>query len=374
MQKHSYCLAKHMARQGIEVDVYYVNTHSYPENLGPAAFFGAEAARNIELVPVGSPRTVYFPGHHYFDCYVKSRAVHTELARRAEKVRFVYAQGYMGWETLRQRRRGAGLPPVGVNFHGLEAFQDESYGSVADRVLRLISRPCVRANLRRADVQLSLGGKLDHIIRRETDGSTPIIHSPNGIEEDWLAGPVPRTPHSPRRFVFVGRHTRRKGIEELYAAIRRLSGKHSFECRFIGPIPEDCKLDTPETTYHGLISDEAELRELLRACDVLICPSYAEGMPTVILEAMASGLPVIATNVGAVDTVVEPGNGWLIPSHDQDALTCTMTDTLKTPDDELAAMGMAAVKTIRDRWLWSHVAARTTASLRDYIVSSQENR
>ncbi|MGB0418765.1 MAG: glycosyltransferase family 4 protein, partial [Opitutales bacterium] len=73
---------------------------------------------------------------------------------------------------------------------------------------------------------------------------------------------------------------------------------------FIGPIPKEKQLDLPWVQYRGSVSDQDALKAELDQGDVLVCPSYSEGMPTVILEAMARGLAIVATDVGATCELV----------------------------------------------------------------------
>jgi len=78
-------------------------------------------------------------------------------------------------------------------------------------------------------------------------------------------------------------------------------------------------------SFLGSVSDEEKLAALQRA-DVFLLPSYAEGQPLSILEAMAAGLPVISTPVGSIAEVLEDGtNGYLVPPGDVDALAGAMT-------------------------------------------------
>ena len=117
------------------------------------------------------------------------------------------------------------------------------------------------------------------------------------MQKNGYANPK-KTPNCQRlrylheKFVFVGRNERRKGIEELNAAIRQLKTEKlpPYEIHFIGPIPREHQLTGDHIFYHGEIRDTQKIKELLRASDILICPSHSEGMPNVILEGMASGL------------------------------------------------------------------------------------
>ena len=100
-------------------------------------------------------------------------------------------------------------------------------------------------------------------------------------------------------------------MEELHAVLKHWT-ESQMEFVFIGPIPKKKQLVFPWVQYRGSIVDSEELKAELDEGDVLVCPSYSEGMPTVILEAMARGLAIIGTDVGATRELVDDGNGHLI--------------------------------------------------------------
>ncbi|MDI6839376.1 MAG: glycosyltransferase family 4 protein [bacterium] len=95
-----------------------------------------------------------------------------------------------------------------------------------------------------------------------------------------------------------------------------------------------CKLGLTETVL--FLGDRADIPELLAISDIFVLASLNEGMGRVIIEAMASGLPVVATNVGGIPTVVVDGvTGILIPSKDSESLSQAILHLLK--DKELAS-------------------------------------
>jgi colanic acid/amylovoran biosynthesis glycosyltransferase len=92
------------------------------------------------------------------------------------------------------------------------------------------------------------------------------------------------------------------------------------------------------------------VREEIAAARALVLPSFAEGLPVVLMEAMALGRPVISTFVAGVPELVQPGvNGWLVPAGDIDALAGAMKTCLQTSVAELASMGAAARERVRAR-------------------------
>jgi glycosyltransferase involved in cell wall biosynthesis len=137
-------------------------------------------------------------------------------------------------------------------------------------------------------------------------------------------------PAQPVRLLFVGGDFRRKGGETLLTAFRR-------------HLTPGCELDivTREQVdtsglanvriHHGLGPNAPELMALYARADVFIFPTLADTLPLVNMEAMASGLPVVTTNVGALTEEIEDGvTGFLVPPLDADALG---TATRRLVDD-----------------------------------------
>ena len=138
----------------------------------------------------------------------------------------------------------------------------------------------------------------------------------------------PRLPHPPstRRVLFVGRLVAKKGVGDLVEACRILKERSMrFECRIIGegPLREQlaeqiasCGL-THEIIMSGALDQDAVL-EAMRGARVLALPSVVtdsgdrDGLPTVLLEALAVGLPVVSTNVAGIPEIIEPETSGLL--------------------------------------------------------------
>jgi glycosyltransferase involved in cell wall biosynthesis len=98
---------------------------------------------------------------------------------------------------------------------------------------------------------------------------------------------------------------------------------------------------------------------VLDRCNVLICPSHSEGMPNVILEAMARGLFILATDVGATDVLVKDGeNGKLILSGDKNELFNAIKEIVELSPNELAAKGLIGRSYAQQKFAWSTIAAQ----------------
>jgi glycosyltransferase involved in cell wall biosynthesis len=102
-----------------------------------------------------------------------------------------------------------------------------------------------------------------------------------------------------------------------------------------------CKLETT-VRITGWISNN-DVREHILAARALILPSFAEGLPVVIMEAMALRRPVVSTYVAGIPELVSTGeNGWLVPSGDIEALTRVIQTCLDAPSELLKQMGDTA--------------------------------
>ena len=93
--------------------------------------------------------------------------------------------------------------------------------------------------------------------------------------------------------------------------------------------------------------------------DILICPSYSEGMPTVILEAMARGCAIIATNVGANCTMIDNSNGWLIDGDIKSGLKSSLVEALSLPKNKLLNMKKESVNIVSKNFMWEKVIEKT---------------
>jgi glycosyltransferase involved in cell wall biosynthesis len=133
----------------------------------------------------------------------------------------------------------------------------------------------------------------------------------------------------------AGRLSPEKGFDILIEAARQLVRKES-SLGFIlfgdGVLREKLSRQVADAGLRGtfvLAGFRNDLDQLLPFCDLLALPSYTEGLPNVVLEAFAAGVPVVATAVGGTPEVVEDGNsGYLVPSGDPASLAARMLDTL----------------------------------------------
>jgi glycosyltransferase involved in cell wall biosynthesis len=354
MQKHSYYLAKYLAASGVQVDLYHV-----PGDEEELAGFTDAEKKNINSFVIPFPTLGNSPGHYIRESYDFSIRIY-KLMKQSRRPDFIYAKGFTAWETLNQKSKGADLPPVGVNLHGYEMFQKQP-SLAAWFKSRLLLRSPALFQVKNADFLFSYGGKITGIIESLGVSKHRILEIPTGISPDWIHAANAKV-NQPRRFVFVGRYERRKGIEELSAVIKRMQGT-DWEFHFVGPIPSDKKIARPSVVYHGEIRDAEKLRNLLRTMDVLVCPSHSEGMPNVIMEALATGLAIIATDTGATSVMANDQNGWLIPPANESVLEEVMRKAINCTAEELFEKKKAATNLVQEKFSWEKIAIETKAKI-----------
>ena len=162
---------------------------------------------------------------------------------------------------------------------------------------------------------------------------------PNGIDRPPS---VPVTRDTQRlHLLFVGCLGQRKGLEYLITAMRQLreervvlhivgSAEDETYFRYLQNLVRQWALEN-EVAFHGMVTQEALWRFYAEA-DIFVFPSLWEGFGIVLLEAMAFGLPVVATRAGAIPELVDDGeNGLLVLPADSDALAAAIARLIEDP-------------------------------------------
>lgn len=174
--------------------------------------------------------------------------------------------------------------------------------------------------------------------------------------------PIPPTP----RIICVGRLCSQKGQLLLLEALRELDKKgENFEAILAGDgemrdIVERRIMEyglKRKVRITGWISGD-QVKEEILASRAMVLPSFAEGLPVVIMEALALQRPVVSTYVAGIPELVEhKKNGWLVPAGSVEDLVITLQEVLATPDEQLMLMGKAGAQAIH-RWHNSTVEAK----------------
>lgn len=218
-------------------------------------------------------------------------------------------------------------------------------------ILTLKQYPARRAGtvaaLRQADAVIAVSKHLAGEL--ETLGVDPsrvhVVY--NGIDTQRF---VPRDKADAKRelgwdatptILFVGNLAPVKQVDVLLAACKQLvdSGV-SFRCRIVGDGPLRTSLEatakrdalTNHVAFHGVV-DHAELPAWFQAANVVCLPSRSEGVPNVLLEAMACGTPFVASNVGGIPEIASDTIDHLVPAGDSSALAASIRECLRSSHD-----------------------------------------
>jgi glycosyltransferase involved in cell wall biosynthesis len=152
----------------------------------------------------------------------------------------------------------------------------------------------------------------------------------------------------------VGRLSEQKGHLLLVEAASKLAAKGlKFKLVFVGD--GDLRSEIESLIAQFKIQEyieitgwatNAEVRQQILDSQILVLPSFAEGLPVVLMEALALSRPVISTYIAGIPELIEPGkNGWLVPSGSVESLVTVMATALQTPREKLEEMGkLGAVK------------------------------
>jgi colanic acid/amylovoran biosynthesis glycosyltransferase len=194
------------------------------------------------------------------------------------------------------------------------------------------------------------------------------------VGESFVRAATPVDPDS-RTFLCIGRFNVEKGHLLLLDAFARLV-EAGVDARLVlagdGQLRREIESriaalgisDRVEIT--GWI-DEAGVRRLIRECRAVVMSSFAEGLPVVLMEALALGRAAIATSIAGIPELVQPGvSGWLVPAGNAPALADAMDAALSAPAHRLDAMAAAGRTAVIER----HSAATEAAKLESLLLAA----
>lgn len=213
--------------------------------------------------------------------------------------------------------------------------------------------------------------------------STKLRFIPNGIDTK-IFQPAPKSnylhslikiPPETSLVGFIGRLSPEKG-PEMFIRMARITHKKLKNCHFVlvgeGPMRGELQneIDEHDLTGHvHMVGLQRDMTKIYPCLDLVVSTSYSEAMPLVIVEAMASGLPVVATNVGGVVDIVEVGDtGLLKQPGDTEGLANDVV-TLMTSNSTRMRMGEAARKRAEEKFDLSDSVAQTAQLLRSLTQS-----
>jgi glycosyltransferase involved in cell wall biosynthesis len=227
------------------------------------------------------------------------------------------------------------------------------------RLYHRLAAPLIRFIWRRADAVVANSDGLRRLAA-SFDGAVSIEVIPNGValeefdqsKRNWTAA----------RILIVGRLAYQKGIDLLLQSLVELK-ELAWTLSIVGDGPEKPELERmvdilelkERVTFQGWM-DKASVHAQLAQATLFAYPSRDEGMPNAVLEAMAAGLPVIATHIAGNEELILHGkNGLLVPKDDSNALRDALRELI--PDaQQRARMGAASRAIVEGKYSWQRTA------------------
>lgn len=254
-----------------------------------------------------------------------------------------------------------GGPPWSFTAHGPEEFDKPKFISLPEKIRRA-----------RFVVAVSSFGR-SQLFRNVPHSYWPkikVVHC--GLEPAFYQTDAATAAGDERRLVCVGRLCEQKGQLLLIEAARLLAERGTkFELVLAGDGEMRGEIESLVAKYQltdivritGWISSD-EVRAEILAARALVLPSFAEGLPVVIMEAMALRRPVITTFVAGIPELIRHGeHGWLVPAGDLESLAAAMEECLGTAPEAITQMGESA----RQRVLQRHDVDKEAAKLAELI-------
>jgi len=237
----------------------------------------------------------------------------------------------------------AGLPePISRLTGAMQGPIGTAFG-MRDLIRRNLSRQCEM--LKAVEAFVVLTERAAEIVRANGAPASKVFVNRLGIRDGIdAAGAAPASRDTgPIRIGYVGRFEHVKGVLDLAEAVRRLPSALPVHVEFRGPaqsaadratraLVAETSASDPRVAIANGVAPES-IVDVLRSYDVICCPSRClEGGPTVALEAMALGIPVIAASVGGVAEIVEDGvNARLVPPGDVERLSEALIEVATDP-------------------------------------------
>jgi glycosyltransferase involved in cell wall biosynthesis len=362
---HVEALADHLTRRGHEVTVY-----TRRDDPGPAERVVTEAGYTVEHVSAGPPEPI---GKDLLLPHMLEFGHELGLRWQARPPDVAHAHFWMSG--LASLMACGDVIPVALTYHALGTVKRRHLGeddpSPAERL----------------SAERRIGQSADHIIATCSDevselAAMGVTHCrttvvPCGVDVSRLRPDGPTDDRVPRgerhRLIYVGRLVERKGVETAIRALVRLPDAELVVAG--GPAVSELDGDREACRLRKVAAEvgvaerlvmlggvpPADVPALLRSADVAVFTPWYEPFGIAPVEAMACGLPVVATPVGGiVDTVADGVTGEHVPPRRPDVLAATLRALLDDPA-RLAAYGRAGVERARSGYSWEHVAARTEA-------------
>jgi colanic acid/amylovoran biosynthesis glycosyltransferase len=259
-----------------------------------------------------------------------------------------------------------GGPPYSFTVHGPDEF---------DRPIELDLRGKISDALFAVAISNFGKGQLMRWANYRDWGKIEVIRC--GVDDNFIRNDRLKPTYEKTQFASIARLSRQKGIPLLIQAAAILKdGGYRFTIQLVGGGEMQQQVENMIRDYDlqdhvNLVgwASSMEIVECLLDSKAMVLPSFAEGLPVVIMEALALEVPVIVTAIAGTPELVNDQCGWLIPSGSVDALAEALKTAMQTPPQTLAKMGKAG----RERVVSLHDSMKNGAELFKLFVKYHEH-
>ncbi|MFZ5759356.1 MAG: glycosyltransferase [Thermodesulfobacteriota bacterium] len=209
-------------------------------------------------------------------------------------------------------------------------------------------------------------GMVNDLCSRFTEIQEKCGFVPNGVDERYFRIPLERAGENrPLRILFIGSLLSLKGIDVLIRALGRIR-EQPWTLTLVGNGPQWSELQelagreqvAERVTFRGAVAPE-KVAGIMADHHLLVLPSYREGLPNVVLEAMAAGLAVVASDIDGCRELIDDGkSGWLFPPGDVEELSALLRTIVAGSLDLHQAGKWARAELLRRGLTWRNTAER----------------
>jgi colanic acid/amylovoran biosynthesis glycosyltransferase len=306
------------------------------------------------------------PGITQRFAYLLEATYFLSLARRGD-VEHVHAHFGRNAASVAMIMKNLGGPTFSMTVHGPDEFDDTMGHELGAKV---VASAFTAAISHYTTAQLRRWVPLEHWNKLE------VIHC--SVDESFFEDCEPIFEDC-TTFTCVGRLCPQKGqliLLDAFAALLKEGRDAKLVLAGDGEMRPEVEARMRELGIEGHVSitgwiSEREVRAQLKGSRCMVLPSFAEGLPVVIMEAFAMGRPVISTYIAGIPELVrESANGWLVAAGDTAALTTALREALDCTPSELDSMGHEGSKRVREQ----HFVQTEVSKLEALLTKATSNR
>ena len=289
------------------------------------------------------------------------------LVRRLEELKIEHLHAHFGTNpaAVAAIARAWGGPPFSFTVHGPDEFDAPIALSLPAKIEAATFVAAISSYGRSQLMRWSAPSQWDRI---------KIVRC--GLDADFLNMKAPPSNANSTEFICVARLSAQKGLPLLVAACDGLrNAGEKFTVTIIGDgelrgsLEADiCRRRLEDRVKIAGVCSAAEIREHLLQARAFVLPSFAEGLPVVLMEALAMSRPVITTAIAGIPELVDDECGWLIPAGSEEALMKAMAEALHASPEELSTRGAIG----RERVHLMHDASRNASLIVDAILKTRQ--